>query len=88
MPKYKTENIRNMAFTGHVGSGKTTLVEALLHKAGSIGAMGSLERGSMVTDHDPLEKDHQHSLQSSLVSFDHGDAHINIIDTPGLPDFR
>ncbi|TDJ32780.1 MAG: elongation factor G [Gammaproteobacteria bacterium] len=88
MPKYKTENIRNIAFTGHVGSGKTTLLEALLHKAGAIGQMGSLERGSMVTDHDPLEKDHQHSLQSSLVSLDHGDTHINIIDTPGLPDFR
>ena len=88
MPKYKTEDIRNIAFVGHSGSGKTTLVEALLHEAGAIGDAGSIERGSTVTDFDPLEKHHQHSLDSAVASLDYQGAHINIIDTPGYPDFR
>ena len=55
MPKYQTEDIRNIAFVGHTGCGKTSLVEALLVKAGAIGEAGSVERGSTVTDHDQLE---------------------------------
>ena len=88
MPKYKTEDIRNLALVGHSGSGKTTLVEALLHKAGAIGDAGSIERGTTVTDFDPLEKHHQHSLDSAIACLDYQGAHINLIDTPGYPDFR
>jgi elongation factor G len=76
-----------VALFGHGASGKTTLTEALLHAAGAINVKGSVERGSTVSDFDPLEKEFGHSLQSSLVSFDWQDAHIHLIDTPGYPDF-
>ena len=88
MPKYQTEDIRNIAFVGHTGSGKTTLVEALLAKAGAIGEAGSVERGSTVTDHDPLEHKYHHSLDSAIASLDFEGIHINLIDTAGFPDFR
>ena len=88
MPRYRTEDIRNIAFVGHTGAGKTTLTEALLAKAGAIGAMGSVERGSTVTDHDPLEHQFHHSLDSAIASLDFEGIHVNLIDTPGFPDFR
>ena len=87
MSDYTTENIRNIAITGHGGAGKTMLVEALLHKAGAINQMGSIERGSTVSDFDPQEKEHQHSLDSAIVSMDYQGMHINMLDTPGYPDF-
>ncbi|HKK16583.1 MAG TPA: GTP-binding protein, partial [Gammaproteobacteria bacterium] len=87
MASYTTEDIRNIALVGQGGAGKTTLVEALLQHAGVIGAMGSVEKGSTVCDFDPLEKTHQHSLESAIVSMDYHGGHINLIDTPGYPDF-
>lgn len=87
MPKYTTKDIRNVAVVGHAGSGKTMLVEALLAKSGAIGSMGTIERGSTVCDFDPEEKEHQHSLNSAVTSLDHDGAHVNLIDTPGMPDF-
>ncbi len=88
MPKYQTENIRNIVLVGHTGCGKTTLVESLLAKAGAIGEAGSVERGSTVTDHDPLEHKYHHSLDSALASLDFEGIHVNLIDTAGFPDFR
>jgi elongation factor G len=88
MPKYRTEDIRNITFVGHTGSGKTTLTEALLKKSGKIGEAGTVERGTTTTDHDPLEKEFQHSLDSAIASFDSEGIHVNLIDTPGFPDFR
>jgi len=87
MPRYSSDAIRNISLVGQSGSGKTTLVEALLHTAGAIGSMGTLERGSTVSDFDPLEKQYQHSLSSSVTSLDHDNIHINLIDTPGMGDF-
>jgi elongation factor G len=87
MPDYTSEAIRNVALVGHGGVGKTMLAEALLHKAGAIGAMGELSRGTTVSDFDDQEKAHQHSLQSSLMSLFHDGCHVNLIDTPGYPDF-
>jgi len=87
MASYTTEDIRNIALVGHSSSGKTTLAEALLQGAGVIGNMGSIERGSTVSDFDELEKAHQHSLDSAIVSMDYHGGHINLIDTPGYPDF-
>jgi len=88
MPKYRTEDIRNITFVGHSGSGKTVLTEALLVKSGKIGEAGTIERGTTTTDHDPLEKEYQSSLDSALASLDFEGVHVNIIDTPGFPDFR
>lgn len=87
MPTYQTEDIRNIAIVGHTGGGKTSLVEALLCHAGAIGSPGSVEKGSTLCDFEPEEKEHQHSIASAVVSCDYGGAHLNLIDTPGSPDF-
>ena len=81
------ESIRTLALVGATGSGKTTLAEALLHASGAIGAMGSVERGSTVSDHDPMEVKAQHSLQAAVLHLEHAGCRIHLIDTPGLPDF-
>ena len=87
MPEYTTDDIRNVALVGHGGAGKTTLVEALLAYAGVIGASGSVTNGTSVCDFDPQEKEHRHSLYSAVAHFDHGSRHVNLVDTPGYPDF-
>ena len=87
MPMLTPEAIRTIALVGHGGCGKTTLAEALLHRARMIGAMGFVEKGSTVCDFDPLEKSYQHSLNASLVHLHHRDTRIHLADTPGLPDF-
>ncbi|TVR63231.1 MAG: elongation factor G [Candidatus Competibacteraceae bacterium] len=84
---YTTESIRNIALVGHGAAGKTTLVESILHHAGKLPAPGTVEKGNTVCDFDPQEKAHQHSLDSALVNLDYHDTHINLIDTPGFPDF-
>ncbi|MBS0515091.1 MAG: elongation factor G [Proteobacteria bacterium] len=90
---YTTEGIRNIALVGHSAAGKTTLFEALLHAGGAIQSPGTIERGTTVSDHDPLEKQRQHSLNASIASItitdqSRGDCHINLLDTPGSQDFR
>ncbi len=87
MPTFSPESIRTVALLGQGGAGKTTLVEALLHRSGALPAMGSIERGTTVCDYDQLEKTYHHSLYSSLVHITHADTRIHIADTPGLPDF-
>ena len=79
--------IRTLALVGPQGAGKTSLAEALLAKAGAIGAPGSLERGSTVSDFDPLERKMQHSLNSALLHLEHAGTRIHLIDTPGASDF-
>jgi len=87
MSAYHTHDIRNVALVGHAYSGKTTLAEALLHAAGVIGSPGAVEKGATVSDFDPLEKKHQHSLRTALLNLDHDGCRINLVDTPGDPDF-
>ncbi len=87
MNDYTTEQIRNIALVGHGGSGKTTLAEQILFKAGLISRAGTVEDGSTVCDYEPEEKKHAHSLNAALVHFDHEGNHVNLIDTPGYPDF-
>ena len=87
MANYATENIRTVALVGHGASGKTTLAEALLLKAGAITTAGTVERGTTVSDFDPLEKQYQHSLRSSVMHCETNGKRIHIIDTPGFPDF-
>lgn len=78
---------RTLALVGPSAAGKTSLVEALLWKAGTLKAPGSVERGSTVSDYDPLEKSALRSLNTSLVHFEHRGIHTHLIDTPGAPDF-
>ncbi|HTS21667.1 MAG TPA: elongation factor G [Casimicrobiaceae bacterium] len=87
MGQYATENIRTVALVGHGGSGKTTLAEALLARTKAIAAAGSVERGTTVSDFDPLEKSWQHSLRTSVLHLDADATRIHLLDTPGFPDF-
>jgi elongation factor G len=87
MTSYTTEQLRTVALVGHGASGKTTLAEALLAKCGGIGAAGSVERGTTVSDFDALEKGWKHSLRSSVLHLDTPEARIHLVDTPGFPDF-
>ena len=79
--------IRTLALVGPAAAGKTSLAESLLHRAGVIGAQGSLERGTTVSDYDPLERRMQHSLNASILHLDHAGTRVHLIDTPGAPDF-
>jgi elongation factor G len=84
-------NIRTIALVGQAGSGKTTLAECLLAKAGAVHAAGSVERGTTVCDYAPGEKQLHHSLKLAVASFDakvDGEsARVHLLDTPGYPDF-
>ncbi len=87
MSTYTSADIRNIALVGHANTGKTTLTEALLQAAGTINTPGSVEKGSTVSDFDPQEKKHQHSLDTAVCHLDHQGTHVNLLDTPGYPDF-
>ena len=79
--------IRTVALVGPASSGKTSLAEALLVRSGTIGTAGSLERGTTVSDYDPLERRMQHSLNSAVLHMHHAGTRIHLIDTPGASDF-
>ncbi len=87
MTDSKTSNVRNIALVGPAGTGKTTLTEALLFSAGAIKSAGSVERGNTVSDFDPQEKELRHSLDPSICHLQHQGTRINLLDTPGYPDF-
>src|SRR5688572_18289537 len=82
-----TTGIRTLALVGPQSAGKTSLAEALLVRAGAIGAVGSLERGTTVSDWDPLERKMAHSLNPALMHLTHAGTRIHLIDTPGAADF-
>lgn len=79
--------IRTLALVGPGAAGKTTLAEALLQRAGMIGAAGSVDRGSTVSDFDPVERRMQHSLATSAMHLTHDDHLVHLLDTPGSADF-
>jgi len=81
------ESIRTLALVGPSGAGKTCLAEALLVASGTIVSGGTLERGTTVSDFDPLERRMQHSLNASVLHLQHRDARVHFIDTPGAADF-
>jgi elongation factor G len=87
MADYTSDDIRNVALVGHAGAGKTSLTEMLLYKAGMISSLGTVERGNTVCDFDPQEKQLLHTLDPAICSLGHRGKHINLIDTPGYPDF-
>ncbi|HET7268893.1 MAG TPA: elongation factor G [Oleiagrimonas sp.] len=82
------DRIRNIALTGHAGAGKTTLFEALLHAGGALPVAGDVEHGNTVSDFDPQEQEHGHSIDTAIAAIERPDSHINLIDTAGYADFR
>lgn len=84
---YPPARIRNVAFVGHGGVGKTTLTEALLHTVGAIGRPGRVEDGSTVSDYEPEERHRQISLSASMAVAEWADHKLNLLDCPGYADF-
>jgi len=87
MTSYPTASIRTLALVGQAGSGKTTLAEALLAAAGAIPTVGTVERGTTLTDYLPIERALHHSVQLGVASFEAQDTRIHLLDAPGSPDF-
>lgn len=81
------EKIRNVAFVGHGGSGKTSLAEALLYVAGATTRQGSVDLGTSILDYEPEEQERKISLGLGVASIEWRGNKINIIDTPGFADF-
>ncbi|HSC72738.1 MAG TPA: translation factor GTPase family protein [Gaiellaceae bacterium] len=77
----------NLGIVAHVDAGKTTLTERLLHAAGVIDEVGSVDKGTTQTDFLPLEQQRGITIRAAVVSFELGDLTVNLIDTPGHPDF-
>jgi ribosomal protection tetracycline resistance protein len=77
----------NLGIVAHVDAGKTTLTERLLYAAGVIGEIGSVDDGTTQTDSLALERQRGITIKSAVVSFAIGDVAVNLIDTPGHPDF-
>jgi ribosomal protection tetracycline resistance protein len=77
----------NLGILAHVDAGKTTLTERLLYDAGVIGEIGSVDQGSTQTDTLALERQRGITIKSAVVSFRIDDVTVNLIDTPGHPDF-
>ena len=81
------EKIRNVSVVGHGGSGKTTLVETLLHVAGMTTRLGKIDDGTSILDTDPEEQKRHISINVALAALTHDGTKINFVDTPGFADF-
>jgi elongation factor G len=88
MPSVESGKIRNVAVTGHRGTGKTSLVEAMLFQAGAVNRLGAIEQGSTVGDWDEDEQRRQMTISASLAHVEWQGRKINLIDTPGEPSFQ
>jgi elongation factor G len=87
MKQYQAGKIKNIALAGHGGSGKTSLAEALLFKAGELDRLGTVEGGGTAMDFDPEETKRKISISTSVYPLGWKDVKINLVDTPGLFDF-
>jgi elongation factor G len=88
MPAVEPGKIRNVAVVGHRGTGKTSLVEAMLFQAGATNRLGVVEQGTTVSDWDEDEQARQMSIADTLCHLDWQGRKINLIDTPGEPSFQ
>ncbi len=87
MKVYPSDKIRNIAFLGHSGSGKTSLSEAMLHATGGTNRLGRVEDGTTAADWDEDEIKRKQSISASLIPCEWQGHKINVLDTPGYPDF-
>lgn len=87
MKEYPADRIRNVAVASHQGTGKTSLIEAMLFDSGATTRLGRVEEGNTVSDWDPDEVKHHISINATLAPVEWKDYKINLIDTPGYADF-
>ncbi|MDE7150300.1 MAG: GTP-binding protein, partial [Bacteroidales bacterium] len=87
MKNYTTQDIRNIALLGGAKSGKTTLAEAMAFEGKAISRMGSVNDGNTASDYRDIEIEKQISVTDSLLYAEFNNRKINILDTPGTPDF-
>ncbi len=80
--------IRNIALVGHRGTGKTSLLEAMLYRSGVVNRLGTVQDGTTVSDFDDDEKKRQLSLSATLATIERKGVLFNLIDTPGDPSFQ
>jgi elongation factor G len=88
MPAIEPGKIRNVAVVGHRGTGKTSLVEAMLFQAGATNRLGVVEQGTTISDWDEDEQQREMSISDSLTHLEWQGRKINLIDTPGEPSFQ
>ena len=89
MKNVQVDHTRNFAIIGHSGDGKTSLGEAILHRAGATSELGRVDQGTSVLNYMPEEKSGHHtaSITSHVYAFDWRDHHLTLVDTPGDPNF-
>jgi elongation factor G len=87
MKNVSVESTRNFALVGHAADGKTSLGDALLHRAGATPLHGKVDDGSSVLNHLPEEKERRSTISSSVFGFDWNGYHLTLVDTPGDPNF-
>jgi elongation factor G len=88
MPAFEPGKIRNVAVVGHRGTGKTSLVEALLFQAGETNRLGTIDAGSTVADWDDDEQQRKMSISLALTHAEWQDRKLNLVDVPGDPSFQ
>ncbi|HQP27389.1 MAG TPA: GTP-binding protein, partial [Candidatus Syntrophosphaera sp.] len=87
MKEYKLSKLRNLLLMGASGAGKTTLAEQIFHLTHTTNRLGKIDEGNTVMDFDAEEIAKKTSLSLSLGWLNYKDHKINILDTPGTPDF-
>lgn len=87
MKDHSPETIRNIAFIGHGGSGKTSFSEVLLHTAGEINRIGTISEGTTTSDYSPNEIEKKISITLSAMNLEWNGVKVNMLDTPGFSDF-
>ncbi|MBK5202344.1 MAG: elongation factor G [Prolixibacteraceae bacterium] len=88
MKVYNTNEIRNITLMGNAGCGKTTLAEAMLFEGGIIKRRGEINSKNTISDNFEIEHEFGNSIFSSILYTEYNDKKINIIDTPGMDDFK
>ena len=87
MEKYRTEQIRNVVLLSHTHAGKTSLCENMLFQAKAINRLGRVDEGTTTSDYEPEETKRKISINLSLLPFEWNKTKVNLIDSPGYPDF-
>lgn len=87
MKNYQTNQLRNIAVVAHGGSGKTSLVEAMLFNTGTLSRLGRVEDGTTTSDYHPEETARKMTIHTSLVPVEWNKTKVNLLDTPGFSDF-